>query len=67
MCESLGSPLTHHQHLACLDFEQPVLALGQHEAVGLAVHGLRAESGGGEVHLLAWGEREGEKVKIKLI
>ena len=53
MSQAQGGALGHDQDLAVLELEGAVLALGQHEAVGLAVHSLGTQGGGGEVDILA--------------
>jgi len=50
--EIFGGAFTDHEHVGIVDLEGAVLARREHEAVRLAVHGLRAQSGGSEVDLL---------------
>lgn len=66
--EALGGPVGDDEDLSVEHLEGSVLALGEGEAVGLAVHGLGAEGGGGEEYVLAGkrGERARELEDLEL-
>mmetsp|Transcript_6261 Transcript_6261/g.10189 ORF Transcript_6261/g.10189 Transcript_6261/m.10189 type:complete len:687 (-) Transcript_6261:112-2172(-) len=51
--EVTGRSLTAHEVLAAGHLVHSVLALGQHIAVSLSVHGLRSQSSGHEEHVLS--------------
>ena len=49
--QAAGGPLAHYEYLVRgIDVIRAVLSVGQHEAIGLAVHGLRPERRGDKVH-----------------